>query len=68
MANALDVTPHARLTRVPIEKSNREKDGAIWNLLIAKVYTPFVFLGMDLVYFDSDIDLRRMVSSITLLL
>ena len=61
MGHSKDLPGHPRLSRVPIEKDIVEKEGAIWNLLISKVYTPYVFLGLDLAYTDHDLDIKRMV-------
>ena len=48
-----------------LKVSNKDSAGTIWNNLVKEVNTPYVFIGRDLVHFDSDSQLERLIRELS---
>ena len=44
---------------------NSSHPGNVWNCLVRKVQTPYVFIGRDVIYFDNDTRLERLVREVS---
>ena len=47
-----------------IETSTKEASGKTWNNLVKEVKTPYTFIGRDLIHFDDDCRLERLIREI----